>query len=254
MRIIIVDDEVNALHIFLDEIMLQGGVEYKFFKDDAESILAYISDKRVDAAFLDIKMPNIDGIELAEKIIKICPDIKIVFITGLNINEKGLPESIRANTLGFIYKPYDKNELINYLNAIANVTLSMRVTMFETFECFLNDVPLEFSSAKSKELFALLLVYRGKTLTMADAISHLWPDHDKAKAKILYRDAVWRLRKTLQKADFNCIAFSRGELSLNNDNITCDFWEVLDKKTGCYHGDFLKNYDWSVEYLTLLDS
>lgn len=48
----------------------------------------------------------------------------------------------------------------------------------------LNDRIVRFSSNKSMELFALLLVYKGKNLSMSDAITQLWPDYDLDKAKI----------------------------------------------------------------------
>ncbi|MCD8372472.1 MAG: response regulator [Clostridia bacterium] len=253
MKIIVVDDESDALHIVFDEVISRKDTEYKFFKDKPEDILEYVAANVVDGAFLDIKMPEIDGTVLAEKLIKIRPDIKIVFITGLNVNKNDLPEQIKANTLGFIYKPYDKNELINYLNLLSDEAARLDVVMFDTFECTLGGRHLEFSSGKSRELFALLLVYGGKTLSMSDAIAHLWPDHDTEKAKILYRDAVWRLRKTLQNVNFNCIGFNYGELTLDRQNINCDFWNMLEGKKGNYRGDFLKNYDWSTAYLAKLD-
>ncbi len=253
MKIIIVDDESNALHIFLDEIIARKDIDYKFFTDKPEDILDYIAAQKVDAAFLDIRMPSVDGTVLAKQIIDVCPDIKIVFITGLDISYGDLPQEIKGNTIGFIYKPYDKEVLANYLNIISDESIHLDIKTFDTFECYLNGRPLEFTSGKSKELFALLVVYNGKTLTITDAIAHLWADHDPDKAKILYRDAVWRLRKTLQKVNFDCITSSYGEIALKKENISCDFWDYCEGKKSGYNGEFLKNYDWSLEYLPELD-
>lgn len=254
MRILIVDDEMSALYVFLQEIMYERNVNYKFFQDNEKEIIGYVSHNRIDAAFLDIRMPNIDGFELARKLIEIRPDIKIVFITGLSVTHKDLDETLAQNTLGFIYKPYDKHELLNYLNTIAEGTPLLTVKTFDTFECFINERRIVFSSLKSKELFALLIVYNGKGLSMTDAISHLWPDHDLEKAKKLYRDAVWRLRKTLKSYLFECVVFLRAELALKKENISCDYWDFIERKNNDYHGEFLKNYDWSIEYLSYLDN
>lgn len=254
MKIIIVDDEMIALHVFLGEIMHEKRVDYKFFRDDEREIFDYVSENKIDAAFLDIRMPRIDGLELARSLIGLQPSVKIVFITGLSVSEKDLDETLRSHTLGFIYKPYDREDLIRSLNAVESETLRLEVKMFDAFECFLNGRRLEFSSLKSKELFALLLFYNGKGLTMTDAISKMWADHDLEKAKKLYRDAVWRLRKTLQKNHFECVIFSRGELALVKNNIHCDYWDYLDGKNNDYRGEFLNRYDWSIDCLAYLDS
>ena len=81
MKIIVVDDERSSLHLFLDQI-IDNGVDYHFFRDDVEGILDYANKNDIEGAFLDIYMPNMNGIELAKKLISIKPNIKIVFVTG----------------------------------------------------------------------------------------------------------------------------------------------------------------------------
>lgn len=195
MRIVIIDDEINALYAFLNDIIVEEDVEYKFYSDNLNSLYASVEKGKVDCAFLDVNMPNINGIELANKLIRLDPTIKIVFITGLSISEADLPDIVRKHTIGFLYKPYDKKILLRYLSAIREKKRMIYARMFNTFDCFIDGERIQFSSSKSKELFALLLAYNGMSLTMYDAISQLWPDVDLNKSKILYRDAVWRLRK-----------------------------------------------------------
>ena len=254
MKMIIVDDEIYALQLFLGDIVGKSDIEYKFFKDTPDAIVGWVAHDRTDAAFLDINMPGIDGICLAERLIAVQPAIKIVFVTGLDIDEKDLPERVRKNTVGFLYKPYDEDKLSWLLSVIADESLRMTVKTFGSFDCSVNEKPVRFSSQKSKELFALLIVYNGKVLTMSDAISQLWPDLDTARSKILYRDAVWRLRKTLRDINFNCVEFSRAKLYLNKSNIVCDYWDLLAGTGKGYRGEFLKSYDWSIDYLAALDS
>lgn len=94
MKIIVVDDEMSALQAFLGEIIGED-VEYKFYRDDAEAVCEYAAKGGVNAAFLDIRMPKTDGVELAERLLRIDPTIKIVFITGLSLMESDLPDSVR---------------------------------------------------------------------------------------------------------------------------------------------------------------
>ncbi len=251
MKIIIVDDEITSLQVFLTEIINNNDIDYKFFKDNANEIIEYVKENDINCAFLDINMPNINGIELAGKLITINPKIKIVFVTGLSIEMKDLNQNLLDNVLGFIYKPYTYKDLDLYISMIASTKQKLICKMFNNFDCFLNGKLINFSSSKSKELFALLLTYNGKSLEMNDAISQLWPDKDLSKSKILYRDAVWRLRHTMSENNLDCITFKRAELVLNKENIECDYWDYLNNKNiKDIKGIFCKSYNWASEYLS----
>lgn len=255
MKIIVVDDEISALQVFLGEIIGEKDIEYRFYDgSDVPTICDYVSNNDIAAAFLDVRMPEIDGIELSERLIAIDPTIKIVFITGLSIGEKDLPDEVKEHTVGFLYKPYDVDTLKRFLSLIEGKKRVLRVQMFDTFDCFIDGKPVKFTSSKSKELFALLIAYNGRSLTMNDAISQLWPDGDYEKSKILYRDAVWRLRKTLLEIDVPCIEWGRALMTLDKSPIVCDYWNYLLTGEGAYRGEFCKNYEWSLDYLAELDA
>ena len=251
MKIVVVDDEMLALQSFLSEV-IDCDVDYKFFKD-GKAALDFVSKNTVDAVFTDVGMPNINGLELSEKLITLCPDIAIVFITGMPITMANLSEKVKANTIGFLYKPYNADKLAEFLNIIKKRTPILSVKMFDGFDCFVDDKLVRFSSSKSKELFALLITYNGKSLTMADAINHLWENSELEKAKVLYRNAVFRLRKTLTEIGLHCVDFGRAMLTLDKTHIQCDYWDYLQSGEGAYRGEFCKSYDWSVEYLYELD-
>lgn len=249
MEIIVVDDEINSLHMFLDHIIGKENIKYSFFKDDVPSILAYVKNNDVSGAFLDINMPNIGGFDLSSKIIKLVPNIKIVFITGLNITLDDVPKEIKKNVLGIIYKPVNQIELDKYIVKMNDKVSILKVKTFNGFDCFINNRLVMFSSNKSKELFAYLIVNRGKSVSMDMAITALWPDKNIDKAKISYRDAVWRLRQTLDEISFPCVVFSRAMLSLNLNNIECDYYDVIDGKERFNEDDqFLPSYEWSLSY------
>ena len=251
MKIIVIDDEIFALQSFLNEI-IDCDVEYKFFKDDETAVLEYVAKHPVDAVFSDIGMA-VNGLVLAEKLIALRPDIPIVFITGMPITTADLNEKVKANTLGFLYKPYNADKLAEFLNIVKKRKPLLSVKMFDGFDCFADGKLVRFSSAKSKELFALLIAYNGISLTMADAINHLWQDAELEKAKVLYRNAVFRLRKTLLDIGVDCVNFGRALLTLDKTHIQCDYWDFLQSGNGGYRGEFLKSYDWSVDYLPELD-
>ena len=249
MRVIIVDDEIKALQLFLSQIV-DIELEYRFFKDDEKAVLDFVSNNEVSGAFLDVNMPNIDGVSLAKKLIAKDPNIKIVYVTGTNTKMEDLPKEIVDNVIDIIYKPFTTDIIEKDLRMISKKIPKLEVTMFGSFDCFINNHIVTFSSSKSKELFALLLTLNGKSLTMDQAISYLWPDKDLDKAKILYRDAVWRLRSTLEEIQFPCVDFKRAMLVLNKANIKCDYYDFLDGKKKIKEdvATFLSSYDWSLDF------
>lgn len=83
MKIYIVDDEIMAVDYF--RMLLEScGTEYKLSGYSTNSLLAYdeIIKMQPDIVFIDVNMPVLTGIELAERILKVRPDEKIVFLTA----------------------------------------------------------------------------------------------------------------------------------------------------------------------------
>ena len=117
MKIVVIDDEMCALQSFLTE-SISYDVEYKFFTDNEAAIIDYVAKNNVDAVFTDIGMPSVNGLDLAQKLIGLRRDMAIVFITGMPVTMSDLSEKLRANTLGFLYKPYNTDRLAEFLNMI----------------------------------------------------------------------------------------------------------------------------------------
>ncbi len=257
MKTLIIDDEISSMYSFLDKLIDETNIDYHFTKDDPEGIMNYLVHNAVNGIFLDIKMPKINGIELAKKIIENRhlygpnPIPKFVFVTGLNITINDLPEIVKKHVLGIVYKPVNKDEIIRYIHLFNHETIYLKAVMFGHFDCFINDKLIPFSSKKSKELFALLLAFKGKSLSMDTAITYLWPDKDLEHSKILYRDAVWRLRQCLNEIEFPCVNFTRAQMTLNTKNIECDYYDYLEYKKDYDILDFLVEYEWSIEHQAL---
>lgn len=253
LRIIVVDDQIDALKRFLEGIIDEEKVDYHFFHGGFAGIISYARRIDFDAAFLDINMPEGSGIDLAKKLIAIKKDIKIAFVTGLDIDPETLPSEVKERTVGFLFKPYSESSLARIISSLKGMKRKLKAKMFGNFDCFIDGRRISFSSSKSKELLALLLSYEGKSLSMNDAISKLWPDHDIEKAKILYRDAVWRLRKTLQEAGVECVNFLRAQLEPVISLIECDYWDFLKGEDAPYRGEFCLSYEWAMDCLPYLD-
>ena len=124
----------------------------------------------------------------------------------------------------------------------------MKVTCFHTFGALYDDIPLKFPSKKAKELFALLIVLNGPSLTMDKAITYLWPDKDVDKAKTLYRNTIMKLRDYFKEIKCNILTFKRGEIFIDTSIVECDYYDVIAHKNPYDGSPLLPEYDWSLEF------
>ncbi len=246
MKIVVIDDEFSALNTFLYYVIDKYDVEFKMFMKNPLDSLEYLSQNNVAAVFLDINLPTINGVELARKMLKIDKKIKIVFISAYAFEKETIQKEFGKNLIGFCDKPYSENTLDKYMRKIIDFEKKVYIETFGSFNVFINNCPLKFLSAKSKELLALLVDRNGSSVTMGEVISNLWPDYPVEKSKILYRDAVWKLRKVLNENELtNLVNFNRAQLNINKI-YQCDYWRFLEGYTLDFTGEYMINYDWSV--------
>lgn len=247
MKIIIVDDELSALNTFLPNVVDDVNIECKMFMNAPRAALEYVRINKVDVAFLDIKMPEIDGVDLAERMLALRPELKIVFISAYAKDEKAITERLNGRVAGFCHKPYSTEtvtRLLVSLHKTASPKLFLRT--FDAFDLFVDGVAIDFSSSKAKELLALLTDARGSYVTMDTAIGNLWADKNAELGKRLYRDAVCRLRLTLKEVGAeHLVTFERGRAVIDTRAATCDLWDYFSGK-GVFSGRYMPQYDWSI--------
>jgi PAS domain S-box-containing protein len=128
---------------------------------------------------------------------------------------------------------------------------------FGHFDLFLDGTPIVFSSAKEKELLALLIDRNGGTLNTNQAIGYLWEDEtvdDKLLAR--YRKLAMGLKKTLTKYGISHIVINHaGVRSIDVNAIQCDYYELLkgnEQFTKSFHNVYMADYSWGEETLASL--
>ena len=112
----IVDDESLALSR-LKRLLNENGVEDITAFDNPIDALKEITKTKFDAVFLDISMPNITGLELADSIIQLEPKTFIIFQTAYS--EFAL-EAYKNGGMGYLVKPIESNDIKNILEKIRN--------------------------------------------------------------------------------------------------------------------------------------
>ncbi len=125
MKVLIVDDE-RAIRNSLGEILADEG--YNVDKaEDGVIALDMIGKDRYDVIFCDIKMPNMDGIELLDKLMESGTDSPVVMISGHGDIETAV-DCIKKGAFDFIQKPLDLNRiLITIKNATEKASLTTTV-------------------------------------------------------------------------------------------------------------------------------
>ncbi len=121
MKVLIVDDE-RAIRYSLKEILEMENYQVELAENGLEG-LQKAQKEKYDAIFCDIKMPEMDGIELLGKIIEEGIESPVVMVSGhadINI----AVECIKKGAFDFIEKPLDLNRiLITLKNATDKATL-----------------------------------------------------------------------------------------------------------------------------------
>ena len=110
----IVDDEKLALSR-LQRLLNENGIDDITAFNNPVDVLKEITKTKFDAVFLDISMPNITGLELADTIMQIEPKTFIIFQTAYS--EFAL-EAFKKGGIGYLVKPIESNDVKEILEKI----------------------------------------------------------------------------------------------------------------------------------------
>lgn len=114
MHILVVDDEPLA-RVRLVRLLQQQGDHRILEASDGLAALDLINDNQFDIAFLDIRMPGIDGLKLSQLIKRKASRIKIVFTTAY---ERFAMDAFESHAAGYLLKPIDFAKLDDLIGHI----------------------------------------------------------------------------------------------------------------------------------------
>lgn len=140
--------------------------------------MALLSDD-IQIVFLDIEMPGINGIQLADKIRREYNALNIIFVTG---HPEYSYEAYGVRPSGFLAKPVTEKDIERELKElrypISKTNPRIRVQC-SPFAVFADDEPFKFERKKTMELFAYLVYRKGAYCTNGAMITALWNDDNK---------------------------------------------------------------------------
>ncbi|MFN8258005.1 MAG: sigma-54 dependent transcriptional regulator [Bacteroidales bacterium] len=108
-KILVIDDE-KPIRNTLKEILEYEDHQVETSSDGIGG-LEMATENKYDIILCDIKMPQMDGVEVVEKLMEICPDVPVIMISGHATVETAV-ETLKKGAYDFIEKPLDLNRLL----------------------------------------------------------------------------------------------------------------------------------------------
>ena len=255
MIAIAVDDEVLMLGALKAAIESSADIRETNGFSDCEEALAFVKNTPVDIAFLDINMRGMGGLALAEKILAMRSDCKIVFCTGYE--EYAIP-AFKLHASGYLMKPVSAEDVqaeIDNIKGIRQKEKPLTVKCFGNFEVYARGEKLAFKRLKTKELLAFLVDRNGAGMTAKQICAILFPDDaDDTKNAAYLRQLVLDLKNTLKMVGAeNVFRHETPCYRVDTGLIQCDYLNYLETGKPEFHGEYMMQYSWAEDTCAMLE-
>lgn len=272
MRAMIVDDEELSVKRLNKLLAASGEVEVGgTFFNPLEAYEFVKEGNRIDVAFLDIFMPEINGLKLSDLLHELDCSIDIVFVTGY---DNYAVQAFDLSALDYIMKPVTPERLNKTLDKLASkqrnkpTGSSIMVRLFNGFKLFRRDgaqQPLKLRSPKTEELFAFL-IYK-KAASREEIMDKLWNGLEPDRAAKNLNSTLYYIRNALKASGSeHILQASKNEIWIEENSIYCDLYEfeqllkqiklasdpnehLFEQAEALYVGGLLqgKSYEWADE-------
>jgi DNA-binding NtrC family response regulator len=117
IKILLVDDEKGFVDV-ISKRMSKRNIEVTRAYSGTEALQA-LRKKDFDVTVLDLKMEDMDGIELLKIFKKIAPELPVIMLTGHG-SEEAARDGIQLGALDYLTKPCDFDELISKIQEVVS--------------------------------------------------------------------------------------------------------------------------------------
>jgi two-component SAPR family response regulator len=210
VKVIVVDDE-KSMHMIMERMLKKiNSITLAGCFLDTWSAYAYLSEHDVDLIFIDISMPKESGIEFAKRLREEGRETKIVFLTSHK--EYALP-AFDVYALDYMLKPVNQERLKQTIGRAVVDIKSPKNTVKQAeqekkliYNCLgrmelrtpQNEI-IKWRSSKSAELFAYLIMQRGKRVSKARIIEDVFDHMSLKNADAYLNTTIYLLRKLLDR-------------------------------------------------------
>ena len=174
MKTILVDDMLLDLQLFELKCADMPDFEIVGKFTDPNAAIEYAAGHVVDFALLDIDMPGMDGIHLAQALRRLRSDIIIVFATA---HPKFAVEALKMKADYIIFKPFDREDIADVMERAKLLRRRqckrIHFHTFGAFDMLVDGEPVHFRSGKAKELMALCVYRDGRPVSIHEIVENL---------------------------------------------------------------------------------
>ncbi len=268
LRVLIIDDELTILEDLETILGNDKRIQIVGAYHDPYALLKDLPTLQADCLFLDIEMPGLNGIELAERIQADGIDIEIIFVTAYN---HYATQAFEVHAIDYLLKPIRPERMAKALDrligeidvkrASENTEEGSAIYSFGSFEIRVGARRVKWTRSKSRELLAYMLQHEGKWLSKYKLCDEQWRDYDPERALAYLQTSIYALRKNLKEAGCTGISieYSESKYRLKADGAAWDIREFEEAyarfiQTGspaaarqalaCYRGEYLEDEDW----------
>lgn len=118
MRVLVADDEYYARKALL-KILAELDVEVAADMETGQEVIDYLErDSRVDAVLTDIRMPEINGLQVAEHISRSYPDVSVIIVTGY-ADFSYAQQALRFGVKDYVTKPLRRDSIKKALDGVS---------------------------------------------------------------------------------------------------------------------------------------
>jgi two-component system, OmpR family, response regulator ChvI len=121
LRIMLIDDDPSISFLFTQYLESAGMIVESF--TDAEKALTHFIEseyRHYDLVITDIRMSNLNGFELYQQLRSLDPNLRVIFVTALDIAQEITTLLPEVKLSQFIIKPVNPSVLINSVKQLAN--------------------------------------------------------------------------------------------------------------------------------------
>ncbi|MCT2537137.1 response regulator [Aquibacillus koreensis] len=216
MKLLMIDDErmaIEHLKTILEKSQQVELDDVVTFVSPSDA-LQWAQTEQADVAFVDIEMPEMNGLVLAEKLKSLQPQIEIIFVTAF---QEYAVEAFEQYALDYLLKPVRRERMQTTINRI-HTRLKEKKSLAKSLEMVTihllgnltiqkgdQAIDLKWRSGRVKELFALLLHFRQQPISKFDIIDYIWPDFSDKKASTHLHMTIYRLRQLIQTHEIDVV-------------------------------------------------
>lgn len=153
MGLILLIDDDQQLSLSFTKILVQDGYHTEAAYNGQDGI-AMAADFNPDLVILDIRLPDMSGMEVFEAIHAVNPKLPVIIITAFGTTETAI-EAIKQGAYDYIYKPFDVPEMLDLIKKalLAGRCMSSPVDVNPGVDDFSNREALVGTSSQMLEVY-----------------------------------------------------------------------------------------------------